>query len=85
LSATWAHQLSAITAVTLTAAHTRSIGTGVDAQESKEFTARVSLTHQFSPRTYGSLSARHIRFDSSRPGADVREKAITGSLAVTFY
>jgi uncharacterized protein (PEP-CTERM system associated) len=85
LTASWAHQLSAITSVTLTGSHTRSLATGVDSPESKEFTARVVLSHQFSPRTYGSLGARYIRFDSSTPGADVREKAITGSLAVTFY
>jgi uncharacterized protein (PEP-CTERM system associated) len=87
LTATWAHYLSAITTVNLLGSYTRNIGSGLgSADESKQYSARLTLTHQFSPRTYGTIGARYIKFDSTTtPANNVREKAILGSIAVTFY
>jgi len=84
LTASWAHQLSAITSANLIGTYTRSTGASGSGPETTEKSARFFLNHQFSPRTTGSVGLRYIRFDSTTAD-DFREKAITASLLVTFY
>jgi uncharacterized protein (PEP-CTERM system associated) len=87
LTATWAHHLSAITSVNLLGSYSRNTGSGIGSvDESTQYSARLTLTHQFSRRTYGTVGARYLRFDSTTtPANNIREKAILGSIAVTFY
>jgi uncharacterized protein (PEP-CTERM system associated) len=83
LTASWAHQLSAVSSLTLTGNQTRSTGGGASGAETTQNTVQLLLTHRFGPKTFGTLGARYINFDSS-VAEDFREKAITGSFVVTF-
>jgi uncharacterized protein (PEP-CTERM system associated) len=88
VSASWSHRLSAITSLNLLGTYTRGIGSGLNSTDSSDqLTTSLLLTHQISRRTYGTLGARYINFSASTSTAanDVREKAILGSIVVTFY
>jgi uncharacterized protein (PEP-CTERM system associated) len=84
LTASWAYQLSAVTSISLLGSQIRNAAASGPGPVTKQSTARLVLSHQLSPKTSASLAARYLRFDNP-PSGDVREKAITASLVVTFY
>jgi uncharacterized protein (PEP-CTERM system associated) len=83
LTASWAHQLSPLTSFNLIGTQTRSTGGSGSGAETTQNTVQLLLTHRFGPKTFGTLGARYINFDSG-VADDFREKALTGSFVVTF-
>jgi uncharacterized protein (PEP-CTERM system associated) len=83
LSASWAHKLSPLSALTLTAALTKSFGSGLVQQDSKQKSLNVNFATQLGAKTYFSLGARHVRFESSATSG-YRENALTAAITMRF-
>jgi uncharacterized protein (PEP-CTERM system associated) len=87
VSFTVSHQLSAVSAVNLTAEAGRTRGRGVDeGQRSTQAAGRLQWTRQLAPRTSTFVGARVQDFESNVPGtvADARERAAFVGLAHRF-
>lgn len=85
ISGAWSHKISEISTLNFLASQTRSEGSAPVTQSSSQRLLNVSLTHKLGPKTLGSLGLRKVRFDAqggTLNGYD--EKALTGSLSVTF-
>lgn len=84
-SGSWSHRISAISTLNLLASKTRSEGSAPVTQSSTQRLINLSLTHKLGPKTLGSLGLRKVNYDAeggTLSGYD--EKALTGSLSVTF-
>jgi len=84
VSLSWNNKLSAVSTVNLSLSHIQSEGTAPVSQESTQRSVILSLLHQFGPRTNGSLGLRHVNFDSQGVTSSYGEKAVTGTLSVSF-
>lgn len=83
ISVSWAHRLSPLSSVNLLATQVHSSGGAASNLDSTQSSVLLLFSHHIGPKTSGSLSVRHVRFDNST-GSGYREKAVTGSLFVTF-
>jgi len=83
---TFSHRLSGFSSVALTANRLYSLTdsgvTSVDEIDSIEDTVRLSLTHQLSPRSDGSIAVQWVNFNSDV--SPYRELAVTAALAHSF-
>jgi uncharacterized protein (PEP-CTERM system associated) len=85
ISAAWSHKISAVSTLNLNASHTRSEGSAPTVQSSTHRLLNLTLTHRLGPKTLGSLGLRKAIFDAQGGSlTSYDEKALTGSLSVTF-
>jgi uncharacterized protein (PEP-CTERM system associated) len=83
LTGSWSLRVTPFSTLNLTASHIRTTSQSAQDVESKQTTGQLLLTHQFGPRTTGTVGVRYVHFDSTT-APDFREKAATASLLVTY-
>lgn len=85
LNLSWTHKLSAISSLNFLASRIHSLGVGPSTQDSTQRLLNLSLIHQFTPKTTGSLGLRKVQFDSQGgTTGSYDEKALTGTVSHTF-
>lgn len=85
LSLSLTHKLSGISSLNFLALRINSVGVGPVPQDTSQNLLNLSLIHQFSPKTTGSLGLRKVNFDShSGTTGSYDEKALTGTVSHTF-
>jgi uncharacterized protein (PEP-CTERM system associated) len=82
-SLAWIHRLTPLSTLNLATVRLRSEGLSDINLRSNQWAQTASLTFRLSPRTFVSLGARTIRFDSTINGA-FRENAVAISLTQRF-
>ena len=86
-SVTASHSLTPYTSVALTGAWSNARGTDTTSTtptvSSSQDIYLLTLSHQFSPKTYGSLGLRYQRFDTTNSG-DVKEHALLAGITHNF-
>ncbi len=82
--ATWSHQTSPRSSLSLSLSRTSSFGTGSNVSlVSAQRTIRLTFSSRIGPNTSLSLGARHVLFDSTS-GSGYRESALIAALSISF-
>jgi uncharacterized protein (PEP-CTERM system associated) len=83
-SASWAHNLTAMTSMNLLGWWSESMGSS-SSQETDQWNLSLLLTTRLGPRTDGTLGLRYVRFDDTGNSANsYRENAVTAALVYRF-
>lgn len=83
VSADWGHKLSPLSTISLRGGWEENRGSAGLATEQQSL--RLQFSTSVGPRTFGALSARHVRFDSDQGfTGSYRENALTASVSVQF-
>ena len=83
-SATMSWRLSERTSALASYSHSRNKYPDANGREDTDGYWRIGLTHQIQPRILGTVNLRLIDRNSDDPTAEYREKAIVGTLRVSF-
>ena len=79
----WSYQLSSLTVLSVTGAHSRSNGQGTGYDEAtKQKVLSATLSTKLGPKTSAALTARRTEFD--RTIQPYNENALIGSLSIQF-
>lgn len=83
IGADWAHRLSPLSSLNLLASWLHSTGSSASSLDSTQRVLRLLWSFQLGPKTFASIGARQVRFDSSS-ASDFSERAVMGSFSVNF-
>lgn len=85
LNISWTYKLSGVSSLNFLASRIRSLGVESSALDSSQSLLNLSLIHQFSPKTTGSLGLRKVKFDANGgTTGSYDENALTGTVSHTF-